>query len=293
MAGKGKSGDQTIGYRKPPPEHQFKKGAPSPNPKGRPKKPRKAPISTGADFGAMRMNTMLMEEAYRLVPARDGDKTVQIPMMQAIWRTMAVKAANGDHHAQKQILDRLGVIEKEQYQLLVAYNDQLMRHKAGWTELINEARAAGHPEPQIFPHPEDIIFDYNTGKVDVYGPKTKEQKQRLDKFISNRDDCQEEVLVIKDEWEKASGTKEQADWLAHWHDAQKLFDLINDNLPPRHRRQLRGRSLSKGASTPGSQARVRFPENALIIPEFGAPPDQVQTTSETDKGSTRRRRPPR
>lgn len=289
MARKGKSGSYTIGFSKPPREHQFKKGAPSPNPKGRPKKTRKSPAPDAAGFGSLRLDTIFLEEAYRPVSVLEGNKTVETSTMQVIARAISVKAAKGDRHAQRMVVERVSAIEAMEHRLLVSYNEELMKYKARWTEVINEARAAGHPEPVIIPHPDDILVDHNTGKVGIYGPKTKEEKDRLDKFIAQRDKWQKEIQLIRNEWKKAS-SEDKSDWLLYWHDAQKTFDTMNDNLPPRYRVQLDGRCPTKSASMPGSQARIPFPENALVHPEFGVPPDQVQTAASTDMGSTRRRR---
>lgn len=81
-----------VGYASPPEASRFRKGK-SGNPRGRPKgaKNKTPPLN------AERMKTILMEEAYREITVRDGDRNVSVPMAQAIVRSMAVNAAKGDH----------------------------------------------------------------------------------------------------------------------------------------------------------------------------------------------------
>src|ERR1700730_3663665 len=92
-------------YRKPPIEHQFKKGT-SGNPKGR---PRKKAVQPG--FGALgggiadRFGAMALDEATRPVTVREGDKISEIPAMQFLIRTMFRAAAQGDTKAGRQLLE--------------------------------------------------------------------------------------------------------------------------------------------------------------------------------------------
>ena len=100
----------TRSYRNPPIEHRFRKGV-SGNIKGRPRKKR-AFVSTKVDgqpgIGFEdRIKSLAIEEAYRLITIREGDRVERIPVIQAILRKVAVAAANGNTRAQQNYLNLL------------------------------------------------------------------------------------------------------------------------------------------------------------------------------------------
>ena len=93
-------------YRKPPVEHQFKKGK-SGNPNGRPPKKKAGRSGLSALGGGIadRLGAMALDEATRPVTVREGDKVSEIPALQALIRTMFRAAAQGDTKAGRQLLE--------------------------------------------------------------------------------------------------------------------------------------------------------------------------------------------
>src|SRR5262245_56920944 len=85
--GKPTSASYEVGYGKPPAEHQFKKGR-SGNPLGRPRKPTSAKSVNRNSFGAQPANQYLLQEAYRPVLVREGEQTIELPAIQAVFRAM-------------------------------------------------------------------------------------------------------------------------------------------------------------------------------------------------------------
>src|SRR4051812_37673912 len=104
-----------VGYGKPPAEHRFKKGR-SGNPLGRPRK-KVAKTQVVKSFGAQHANQCLLEEAYRTVVVREGEQTIELPAIQAVFRAMGVAAMKGNRFAQRTIAELVQSVEAEDRKL--------------------------------------------------------------------------------------------------------------------------------------------------------------------------------
>jgi hypothetical protein len=162
-------------YRKPPVEHQFKKGT-SGNPKGRPKKKPGQPGLAALGGGiADRLNTMALDEATRPVTVREGDKVSEIPALRALFRTMFRAAAQGDTRAGRQLLDVIARAESGRVAAAMEVLEFVSDRKEKILKLFEENEREGLEPPEIYPHPDDVIIDEATGEVKIDGPMTKEQ----------------------------------------------------------------------------------------------------------------------
>ena len=98
----------TVGYGHPPEAHRFTPGQ-SGNPSGRPKGTTSRTPAQPPD----RLTKIVLDEASRLIPVRDGDRTISLSMQQAIIRRLAVDAAKGEPRAQRLFTEMLVLSEDE------------------------------------------------------------------------------------------------------------------------------------------------------------------------------------
>jgi hypothetical protein len=93
-----------VGYGKPPSKARFRKGV-SGNPGGRPR-----------GMTAGRAKKLALQEAYRPITVREGEKVRRLPIIQAVIRQQARSAAKGNGPAQRDFIGRVQAIEQEELQ---------------------------------------------------------------------------------------------------------------------------------------------------------------------------------
>jgi hypothetical protein len=161
-------------YRKPPVEHQFRKGQ-SGNPKGRPIKNRNAGAAAGGGGTKDRLAAMALSEALRPIAVREGGRVTRMPVVQAVIRSMFRLAAQGDSKTQRQLIDLITRAESSRAELAKSFFEEAINYKRNMEEVIKRHESEGLPPPDIYPHPDDVIIDSHTGEVVIDGPLTEEQ----------------------------------------------------------------------------------------------------------------------
>ncbi|MEM7222740.1 MAG: DUF5681 domain-containing protein [Pseudomonadota bacterium] len=174
-----------VGYGKPPVESRFKPGQ-SGNPRGRPKGSKNTIDSTSAK-NHERLKQVIVDEAYRQITIRDGDRIVTMPVIQAVVRNMALNAAKGDKRSQRMLTDLLKTIEGERKALADEYVKTMIEYKVEWEQRLEERERHGLTGPKPYPHPDDIIVNFATSEVEIRGPMSKEEDDYMDKYLLKAD----------------------------------------------------------------------------------------------------------
>jgi hypothetical protein len=233
-----------VGYGKPPEEHRFKKGR-SGNPTGRPKGSKKKAEPT-FDPGNKPTQYMILEEAYRPVLVREGEKVIELPAIQAVLRAIGVSAMKGNRFAQKTLTEIVQKVELEHHSVRLENLETFQTYKQEWTREFARCRERGLPEPDQLPHPDDVLLNYRNGTVNIDGPLTKEEKALWDKRYAFLDDLQEEILELQ------TFKEEEPDRAEFWRDqilrTQSYFDRVNSSMSERNQRKLKKRIYSGAAN---------------------------------------------
>jgi hypothetical protein len=133
-----------VGYGKPPEATRFKPGQ-SGNPRGRPKGAKnKRPA-----LHEQRMKEIILDEAYRGIQIRDGDRNVTIPMAQAVMRSIAVNAAKGHARAQRLFSELLASTENANKALHDEWLDVAITYKVEWEKELRRRERLGIPARQL------------------------------------------------------------------------------------------------------------------------------------------------
>jgi hypothetical protein len=241
-----------VGYRNPPAEHRFRKGQ-SGNPRGRPRKPKpKVELRQDNHGPSERLgNQLLLEEAYRPVVIRESDKVIELPAIQAVFRAMNVSAMKGNRLAQKMVAEMVASVEEEHRKEQQELFETAVTYKMNCEQEIARCRRLGLPEPSPVPHPDDIVIDVRAGTARIEGPLCPEDKQRWDAWLARRAEAQEEVTYYATRYRRTRTPRIKESLLKGWIREQRMFDMINDTLPERHKRNLDNRTYAEGASRPG------------------------------------------
>lgn len=170
-----------VGYGKPPRTTQFAKGR-SGNPKGRPRKPKVAPIQLSDAPSDMFLQT----EIYRPVTVRENGKTFQLPLMQALLRGMSMAGLKGSRLSQQYLLELATAAEERHFQFKMKKYKRLAAIKHQGEKQMAEHKRRNLPPPELLPHPDDIVLKPDSGEAYVNGPETPEEARRYDDAVRCR-----------------------------------------------------------------------------------------------------------
>ncbi|MFD2053582.1 DUF5681 domain-containing protein [Mesorhizobium calcicola] len=169
-----------AGYGSPPEHTRFKKGAPSPNPRGRPRK-----ALPDLSLAEQPMLEAVLKGADKKVTMREGGKITEVPARAALVHSVYANALKGNARSQGLIGDWLQRADEVKAREIRESRDYWRTYQRVARELIAEAKAKGESEPIIVPHPDDIILDDESG-ARIIGPFDEESARKTRSTIDYR-----------------------------------------------------------------------------------------------------------
>jgi hypothetical protein len=142
------------GYCRPPREHCYPPGT-SGNPRGRPKGSKNKLVRL--DDG--RIDDMILDEVFRAVKVRENGRMVEMPILRAAVRTMAIQAASGNVRSARTLLHAVIDVMGRRKKLNDEYRATMVEYINETNAEIAERKAKNLPTDHISPHPDDVLWD--------------------------------------------------------------------------------------------------------------------------------------
>ncbi|MEO6014578.1 MAG: DUF5681 domain-containing protein [Devosia sp.] len=204
---------------------------------GRPTRPEPPKASYSAASDA------ILGDGNRLVTINDSGE--ELTVYQLVQRNLGAKAAKGDTRASIAYLERYENAQRQREELVSSHRKYVTTYKGKWDFLVKDAARRKLPAYELFPHPDNMVFDPHGDGVWLFGGLTLEEAAAEQALRSMRNLCwywaesSEAALALDPE----NGDEQRyADF--YGREGQRLDDclrfirpvhvgLIDNQLPPR------------------------------------------------------------
>ncbi|MCE5972778.1 DUF5681 domain-containing protein [Sinirhodobacter sp. WL0062] len=180
-----------------------------------------------------RMKRIILEEAYRGITVRDGQRDVSVPIVQAVIRSLAVNAVKGQHRAQRLFAELLASVETSNKALHEEYFNAAMDYKIAWERELDRRERLGITDlPDPVPHPDHGIIDMKLGTAQIQGSSTHEEKAALERWQKRRQDYLEEVVWLEEQLATEEEPRLRQIFEEDAVRSRNLIDIIDTALSP-------------------------------------------------------------
>lgn len=245
-----------VGYGQPPEHSRFKKGR-SGNPAGRPRK-KKSPQRYSVTGPSL--YDMVLIEASRPIQIQENGQVVELPMIQAVIRSLGVSAVKGSHRSQITLANLVKSAQDKEYEDRFDLFKTFYEYKRHWEEEFARCDATGVPRPDPVPHPHDIQINHRTMEVIFNGPETPDDKRKWDEGEIRIQQSIKEVAELQNIKEEASDARVREIVEADIEDEKYLLEVIRCTYPSEDIRRKPDFNLSAWRKVKLDRLKVRKKE---------------------------------
>jgi hypothetical protein len=219
--------DYETGYGRPPRNAQFKPGT-SGNPNGRPQGAKGRVTNALPDS----VSRAIREEMQRTIKVTDVQGERELPTMNAIIRSLKVKALKGNVRAAETLIKVATAVEKADLRISESHLEWMIKYKTFWEECLKSAKAKANPEKyDPLPHPDDIEIDFATGAVLIKGPMSKEERDKVLEVFEHRQFLQAGVKELDEFIAKCRPSKMRDGFIEIRQLAMDKIRALDDAMP--------------------------------------------------------------
>ncbi|ODR95021.1 hypothetical protein AUC70_04530 [Methyloceanibacter stevinii] len=173
-------------------------------------------------------SSIFLKQVERIVTVREGETIREAPAIEAVIQSQVASACKGNALAQKDIINRHERATDEKRQRLQAEVERCEHYISGARSEMAAAERLGQQAPRLFPHPDDIYIDRETG-VRFVGPFDEESLTQVEETCRVRD-----ILLMQDALDQRSWNDLDSDDPLDGPGTALLFaQILNDGLPDR------------------------------------------------------------